>query len=97
MCYVNNNLGNIQQRIELFDTSKVTYYGGLQKNHTLQTLVDLANQNRKMYMGYIDWSLSDIAANKSTTFWIACNWLVIGIADSGLYLLDKSALAWKKM
>ena len=74
---------------------KVSYYGSFDK--TLEELYDLSKMNTTCYIGFIDWKQSEITMEKGTIIWIACNWIVFGIANSGLYVLEGSPLAWKKI
>lgn len=74
---------------------KVSYYGNFDK--TLEELYDLSKMNTACYIGFIDWKQSEITMEKGTIIWIACNWIVFGIANSGLYVLEGSPLAWKKI
>lgn len=74
---------------------KVSYYGSFDK--TLEELYDLSRMNTTCYIGFVDWKQSEITMEKGTIIWIACNWIVFGIANSGLYVLEGSPLAWKKI
>lgn len=90
---VNNNLSNVQTDLN----KKVSFYGAIQSNQTLQDIVDLSRQNSKFYIGYIDWQLGDLLPAKNTMFFFASNWLVIGASNAGMYTLDGSTLSWKKI
>lgn len=91
--YPNNNLSNVQTDLN----KKVSFYGAIQSNQTLQDIVDLSRQNSKFYIGYIDWQLGDLLPAKNTMFFFASNWLVIGVSNAGMYTLDGSTLSWKKI
>lgn len=91
--YPNNNLSNVQTDLN----KKVSFYGAIQSNQTLQDIVDLSRQNSKFYIGYIDWQLGDLLPAKNTMFFFASNWLVIGVSNVGMYTLDGSPLSWKKI
>lgn len=90
---VNNNLSNVQTDLN----KKVSFYGAIKSNQTLQDIVDLSRQNSKFYIGYIDWQLADLLPEKNTMFFFASNWLVIGVSNAGMYTLDGSPLSWKKI
>ena len=89
----NNNLSNVQTDLN----KKVSFYGAIKSNQTLQDIVDLSRQNSKFYIGYIDWKLADLLPEKNTMFFFASNWLVIGVSNAGMYTLDGSPLSWKKI
>ena len=91
--YSNNNLSNVQTDLN----KKVSFYGAIKSNQTLQDIVDLSRQNSKFYIGYIDWQLTDLLPEKNTMFFFASNWLVIGVSNAGMYTLDGSPLSWKKI
>lgn len=91
--YSNNNLSNVQTDLN----KKVSFYGAIKSNQTLQDIVDLSRQNSKFYIGYIDWQLADLLPEKNTMFFFASNWLVIGVSNAGMYTLDGSPLSWKKI
>lgn len=91
----NNNLSNVQQSITQLNGYKVSYYGVF--NKTLKELYDLSKTNTACYIGFIDWRQSEITISNGTIIWFACNWVVFAISGSGLYVLDGSTMAWKKI
>ena len=92
---VNNNLSNVQQSITQLNGYKVSYYGIFDK--TLEELCNLSKTNTACYIGFIDWRQSEITISNGTIIWFACNWVVFAISGSGLYVLDGSTMAWKKI
>lgn len=92
---VNNNLSNVQQSITQLNGYKVSYYGIFDK--TLDELYDLSKTNTACYIGFIDWRQSEITISNGTIIWFACNWVVFAISNSGLYVLEGSPMAWKKI
>lgn len=92
---VNNNLSNVQQSITQLNGYKVSFYGGFYK--TLDELYNLSKTNTACYIGFIDWRQSEITISNGTIIWFACDWVVFGIANSGLYILEGSPMAWKKI
>lgn len=91
----NNNLSNVQQSITQLNGYKVSYYGIFDK--TLDELYDLSKTNTACYIGFIDWRQSEITISNGTIIWFACNWVVFAISNSGLYVLEGSPMAWKKI
>lgn len=91
----NNNLSNVQQSITQLNGYKVSYYGIF--NKTLEELYDLSKTNTACYIGFIDWRQSEITISNGTIIWFACNWVVFAISNSGLYVLEGSPMAWKKI
>lgn len=91
----NNNLSNVQQSITQLNGYKVSYYGIFDK--TLDELYNLSKTNTACYIGFIDWRQSEITISNSTIIWFACNWAVFAISSSGLYVLEGSPVAWKKI
>ena len=92
---VNNNLSNVQQSITQLNGYKVSYYGSFDK--TLEELYNLSKKNTACYIGFIDWRQSEITISNDTIIWFACNWVVFAISNSGLYVLEGSPMAWKKI
>lgn len=92
---LNNNLSNAQKSIAQLNGYKVSYYGAF--NKTLEELYNLSKTNTACYIGFIDWRQSEITISKGTIIWFACNWVVFAIAGSGLYVLEGSPMAWKKI
>ena len=92
---VNNNLSNVQQSITQLNGYKVSYYGSFDK--TLEELYNLSKTNTACYIGFIDWRQSEITISNDTIIWFACNWVVFAISNSGLYVLEGSPMAWKKI
>lgn len=92
---VNNNLSNVQQSITQLNGYKVSFYGGFDK--TLEELYNLSKTNTACYIGFIDWRHSEITISNGTIIWFACNWVVFAISNSGLYVLEGSPMAWKKI
>ena len=91
----NNNLSNAQKSITQLNGYKVSYYGAF--NKTLEELYNLSKTNTTCYIGFIDWRQSEITISKGTIIWFACNWVVFAISGSGLYVLEGSPMAWKKI
>lgn len=92
---LNNNLSNVQQSITQLNGYKVSFYGAFDK--TLEELYNLSKTNTACYIGFIDWRHSEITISNGTIIWFACNWVVFAISNSGLYILEGSPMAWKKI
>lgn len=90
-----NNLSNVQQSITQLNGYKVSFYGAF--NKTLEELYNLSKTATACYIGFIDWRQSEITISNSTIIWFACDWAVFAISDSGLYVLEGSPVAWKKI
>lgn len=90
-----NNLSNAQKDITQLNGHKVSYYGAF--NKTLDELYDLSKTNTACYIGFIDWRQSEITISNGTIIWFACDWCVFAISGSGLYVLEGSPMAWKKI
>lgn len=91
----NNNLSNAKKDITQLNGHKVSYYGVFDK--TLEELYNLSKTNTACYIGFIDWRQSEITISNGTIIWFACNWVVFAISGSGLYVLEGSPMAWKKI
>ena len=88
-------MSNAQKDITQLNGHKVSYYGVF--NKTLAELYDLSKTNTTCYIGVIDWRQSEITISNGTIIWFACNWVVFAISNSGLYVLEGSPMAWKKI
>ena len=93
--FPSNNLSNVQQSITQLNGYKVSFYGVFDK--TLEELYNLSKTNTACYIGFIDWRQSEITISNGTIIWFACNWVVFAISNSGLYVLEGSPMAWKKI
>ena len=80
--YPNNNLSNANSQITQLYSEKITWCGNITD---LSALVSLSQQNKTVYIGYIDWRKTDILPSGSksgTTICFASNWWVWAISGS---------------
>lgn len=94
--YPNNNLSNANSQITQLYSEKVTWCGNITD---LSTLVSLSQQNKTVYIGYIDWRQTDILPSGSksgTTICFASNWWIWALSGSKEFFCLTQEAKWEK-
>lgn len=93
---VNNNLSNTDERVTQLYSEKITWCGNITD---LSTLVSLSQQNKTVYIGYIDWRQTDILPSGSksgTTICFASNWWIWALSGSKEFFCLTQEAKWEK-
>lgn len=91
-----NNLSNQTDRVTQLYSEKITWCGNITD---LSALVSLSQQNKTVYIGYIDWRQTDILPSGSksgTTICFASNWWIWALSGSKEFFCLTQEAKWEK-